>query len=97
MVLSINNVFIRLPNERWEHIIANHPEMADEKAIILDIVSNPDQVKFGDNGELLALREISPGKWLVVVYRENAEDGFIITAIKTSKPRWLNNKKQAWP
>ena len=51
----------------------------------------------GGAGELLAVREISPGMNLVVVYRELEDDGFIITAFVTSKMRSLNRRNQIWP
>jgi hypothetical protein len=47
--------------------------------------------------ELLALREISLGKYLVVVYREFENDGFIITAFVTIRTQSLNRRKQLWP
>jgi hypothetical protein len=45
----------------------------------------------------LAVREIQPGRHLVVVYREGAADGFIITAFITSKTATLERRKQLWP
>jgi phospholipid N-methyltransferase len=44
----------------------------------------------GNLGELLAIREITAGKFLVVVYKETGPgDGFIITAFLTRKVRQL--------
>jgi hypothetical protein len=51
----------------------------------------------GNAGELLAVREIEPGKWLVVIYRELADDGFIITALFTRRIQWLEKREQKWP
>ena len=48
-------------------------------------------------GELLAVREHEPGKWLVVVYRELNGDGFIITAFETSRIARLRRRRQIWP
>ena len=45
----------------------------------------------------LAVREISRGKHLVVVYRELQSDGFIITAFLTSKTKSLDRRIQVWP
>jgi hypothetical protein len=47
--------------------------------------------------ELLAVREIEPGKHLVVVYRELTDDGFIITAFVTRRMRSLARREQRWP
>lgn len=95
--VSKNGVPVRLPDERWEHITANHPELAGEKAIILDIVTNPDRVLGGQQEELLAIRELVPNKWLVVAYREVGEDGFIVTAYATRRARQLDKRTQVWP
>src|SRR5262249_40992134 len=51
----------------------------------------------GIGGELLAVREIEPGKYLVVVYRESQQDGFIITAFLTRKGQALRRRQQLWP
>ncbi len=64
---------------------------------ILDTIENPERVLMGGAGELLAVRKISSGKNLVVIYRELKEDGFVITAFMTSKTDSLNRRKQLWP
>ena len=64
---------------------------------ILDTIENPERVLMGCAGELLAVRKISSGKNLVVIYRELKEDGFVITAFLTSKTNSLNRRKQLWP
>jgi len=64
---------------------------------VLETVAKPDRVLSGGEGELLAVRELFPGKYLVVVYRELVDDGFIITAFLTSKIKALQRRKQIWP
>lgn len=96
-VTSQNNVPIRLTEERWTHILEEHGELAQMQQQILDTVIKPDRLLAGGAGELLAIREIEPGKWLVVVYRENNDDGFIITAFLTRREQSLNRRKQLWP
>jgi hypothetical protein len=97
IVLSRNNVPIRLTDERWVHITEEHCELAGMRLEVLDTVANPLRILVGGAEELLALREISPGKYLVVVYREFEKDGFIITAFLTSKTQSINRRKQLWP
>ncbi|MHB1586923.1 MAG: hypothetical protein ACYCRH_09265 [Acidiferrobacteraceae bacterium] len=46
--------------------------------------------------ELLAVREIEPGKHLVVVYRELTDDGFIMTAFVTRHMRSWARREQRW-
>lgn len=96
-ILSKNKVPIRLPDARWQHISEEHPELADLYANILQTVAEPQRVLSGSSGELLAVREIERGKWLVVVYRESTDDGFIITAFLTRRARRLRKRKQVWP
>jgi hypothetical protein len=97
LAISPNNVPIRLTEERWAHIKEEHGELAERQADILQTVSAPTRILAGGAGELLATRETEPGKWLVVVYRENEDDGFIITAFLTRRIRSLDGRKQLWP
>jgi len=64
---------------------------------VLNTVANPSRILRGGGGELLALREISKKRFLVVVYREFEDDGFVITAFITSRTRSFNRRKQLWP
>jgi hypothetical protein len=45
----------------------------------------------------MAVREVEMGKHLVVVYREQRDDGFIITAFLTRRIRSLVKRRQLWP
>jgi hypothetical protein len=33
---------IRLPEERWQHIIEGHPEITDQQTNLLQAIENPD-------------------------------------------------------
>jgi hypothetical protein len=95
--LSKNGILIRLTDERWSHITEEHCELAGLRLEVMETVANPLRVLLGKGGELLAEREIDPGRHLVVVYRESEGDGFIITAFVTSKVNSLNRRVQVWP
>lgn len=97
VILSKNGVPIRLTDERWEHIIEEHAEVAGLRQDVLHTVAEPERIVEGKAGELLALRELEAGKSLVVVYRELVDDGFVITAFSTSKLRSFEKRKQVWP
>lgn len=91
IVGSHNGVPVRLTEERWQHIVRRHPEMAAQKERVLETVSAPEIVQEGDFGELLAIRlyRDTPlsSKYLVVAYREVAPvEGFILTAYFTTRP-----------
>ena len=72
-------------------------ERGDEWHWTLRLKSEPERIIGGQQGELLAIREFEPGKYLVVVYRELQEDGFVITAFLTRRAASLNRRKQIWP
>jgi hypothetical protein len=94
---SRNGIIIRLPDERWEHIVERHNLLADKQQFVLDTIANPDRILVGDEDALMALRELEPGRWLVVVYREENDDGFVITAFPTRRINSLNRRQQLWP
>ena len=96
-VLSVHKIPIRLTDERWAHITEEHCELAGLRLELLETIVNPQRLLAGGAGEILAVRELSPGKHLVVVYRELEKDGFVITSFLTSRTNSLNRRKQLWP
>ena len=50
-----------------------------------------------ETGELLAIKEVEPGKDIVVVYRELEHDGFVITAFLTRRRKSFDRRPQLWP
>jgi hypothetical protein len=94
VVLSVNGVPIRLTTERLNHIYQGHPEMKGCEEWIEETLSNPEKILEGDNGALMAVRRyektpVSENKFLVVVYKEQNDDGFVITAYFTRRlPKW---------
>ncbi len=97
VAVSTNQVSIRLTDERWAHITEEHSELAGLRLEVLEAVSEPVRVVAGTEGELLAIREMEPGKYLVAVYRETGDDGFVITAFLTRRIRLLEKRRQIWP
>lgn len=94
---SQRDIPIRLTDERQNHILEGHPELIDNKTDVLKVVSNPERILEGKDGELIGIREIKTDKWLVVVYKELGSDGFIVTAYSTSRIRSLTKRRQLWP
>jgi hypothetical protein len=64
---SRGGVPIRLPAERWDHIVEEHAELAGLQQEVLQTIAAAERVLLGKAGELFAVREIEPGKALVVV------------------------------
>lgn len=99
MVLSVNNIPVRLTSERWNHIVENHNDMAGYYYEILETVANPSFVAEGDErGELWAVKRISARKEFLVIYKEiqDKKDGFIITAFITTKIKKLLKRSILW-
>jgi hypothetical protein len=97
IVISQNDIPIRLNDKRWAHITEEHCELAGLREEVLETISTPEKIYEGSQGELLAIRKINGGKYLVVVYRELDRDGFIITAFLTRRMSSLVRRKQIWP
>lgn len=91
---SVNNVPIRLTDERWAHIVNNHDDLAGYEDDVLDVIEDPDLVLKGDRGSLRAVKGYGRKRYLVVTYREiSRTDGFVITAYFVPK---IDRKKVVW-
>ena len=91
---SVNGVPIRMTSERWFHIVENHDYLAGRYEDILDTVADPDMVLQGYGGALIAVRGLSRGRFLTVMYKEiSLSDGFVISAYITEK---VNRKVIVW-
>lgn len=97
IVTSVHGIPIRLHDERWSHITEEHSELAGMRFEVLETVAQPTRIIAGKTGEKLAVREVEVGKFLVVAYREEDADGFIITAFLTRRVTSLNRRQQIWP
>ncbi len=96
-VRSKNGVPIRLPDERWSHIVEEHGELAEYKREVLETVAEPDTILEGKHGEKLVVRSLETGRWLIAVYRELETDGFVITGFITTRTGFMKRRKQIWP
>ncbi len=86
-----------MPDERWFHITEEHSEMAGYYFEVLETIEEPEAIYKGKTGELLAVRSIEEGKYIVVVYRElSKEDGFVITAFLTKQKNKLEKRRKIW-
>ena len=94
---SKNGVPIRLTEERWQHITEEHTELGALRTAVLRTIAEPERIVAGNAGELLALRTQADQKVLVAIYKEIADDGFVITAFLTRRLASLNRRPQQWP
>ena len=98
IISSKNDVPIRLTEERWIHITEQHSEMAGYYFEVLDTIQEPEAVYQGRFGEMLAVKEIELGKYLIAVYKELSKaDGFIITAFLTRRIKQIEGREKLWP
>jgi hypothetical protein len=95
---SKNGVPIRLTQERWLHITTGHPEVADFYHEILETVEIPEVIYEGNQNAQIAVKPLErmEAKYLAVTYKEENDDGFIITAYITSKLKGLQAKPVLW-
>ena len=65
---------------------------------VLETIQEPGAIFEGKGGESLATKEIEPGKYLIVVYKEmGLEDGFVITAFLTKRIKQIERRTKLWP
>jgi hypothetical protein len=93
--VSKNGVPIRLTEERWFHIVENHDDLAGLSDEVLLTVENPDYIVKGWIDELLAVRKLDD-RYLVVVYKEIKNDGFIITSFIVKKAEKILRRGIVW-
>src|SRR5436309_1258459 len=91
---SVNGVPIRLTEERWEHILDSHPELASYRETLLDAVGNPDYILASRRGALAGVIVLGPKAFLHVFYVEKSrKDGFILSARVEEK---MDKAKIVW-
>jgi hypothetical protein len=99
-VISKNGKEIRLSEERWYHIVESHDYMAGNQDIIFETLESPDIIVEGRKEEFIALKYYAKTsiseKHAVVIYKEQENQGFVITAFMTSKPESIMQKGVLW-
>jgi hypothetical protein len=92
---SVNGISIRFSDERWRHIVDAHEELEDRCDDVLDVLQSPVWVTRGYRGSLVAWKGFGKRGFLAVIYKElDDDDGFVITAFFTRKPK---KKGKVWP
>lgn len=92
---SVNEVPIRLTEERWGHIVENKPYMRAYYGKVLAAIEKPTWVLRGYAGAFVAVLSLGRRQFLNVVYREiSRHDGFVITAFISRK---ANKGNVIWP
>lgn len=71
--VSINDIAIEIPADRWTIITEAHPEVAQYLNDIIETIEDPDIVYAGTGQRSVAVKEIERGKFLSVLYNESAD------------------------
>lgn len=99
-VNSKDGIPIRITHERWSHIVENHDYMAGNIDKVIETLEDPGYIVSGRRGEKIALkyyRQTSVSeKYVVAVYKEEEEDGFLITAFMTSEEKRILQRGIVW-
>ena len=75
VIQSRNGIPIRLTDERWAHITEEHCELAGMREEILETITDPLRILAGNQGELIAVREVETGNfWSYRIARWNQMD-----------------------
>ncbi len=99
-VISKNGKVIRLTAERWAHIVEAHDYMAGNQDMVFECIEDPDAIVHGGTNEFIAVKHYGKTsiseKDVIVMYKEQESDGFVITAFMTSKPEKILKKGELW-
>lgn len=99
VVLSKNNIPIRLTYKQWAHIIDSHDYMSGNLDLVLETIEDPDYIVRGWTDEVIALKHYQETtiseKYVVVIYKED-KDGFVITSFMTSKHEKILRRGIIW-
>ena len=79
--VTVDGTKVVLSEERWRHIVLRHPELKDKRNLVLDAVSNPDEVYVDSTGAVHVLKKLvgEISDFLVVVYVKGDGEGYIRT------------------
>lgn len=96
-VFSKGTKLIRLTDERWIHIVENHSEIAELRQELLETIYAPDFITKGTEHEFYACKKYKHlGNYLVVIYKEEERDGFVITAFRVRNIKPYMRKEIVW-
>ena len=92
---------VELTEERWQHIVTEHPEVLEHREKFLTVLSDPDYVKQSKRDEQVILyyrcfAEILGGKYLLVAVKKGLGRSFVLTGYVTrsvmkGKTLWARN------
>jgi len=95
--ITINDIVIEIPADRWKIIAEAHPEVAQYLNDTLEAIENPDIVYAGNEERSIGVKEIERGKFLIVIYDEKSnKSGHLITVFITRNLIQFDDLKILW-
>lgn len=74
-VTAVSGISIRLTEERWGHIVLQHPEVAPLRQVIMQAIAQPERVLETSTGERMAVMNYEPeNMWLSSTWRIHLMD-----------------------
>jgi len=61
---------------------------------VLETVEEPEAIYAGESEEYIAIRNIKDKKYIVVIYKELNDDGFVITAFFTKRIKQMEKRRK---
>lgn len=79
---------VELTEERWQHIVTEHPIMREYRDRIATVLAEPDYIKRSKRDEQVQLyyryfADILDGKYLLIVVRKHPARSFVLTGYVT--------------
>ena len=99
-VVSRNGFPIRITYKQWAHIVDSHDYMSGNLDLVLETIESPDFLVGGWTDEVIALKHYKKTniteKYVIVIYAERGQDGFVITSFMTSKAEKIMKRGIIW-
>jgi len=94
--IAFNGTKIFLTEERWKHIVLRHPELENKLSLVLETITNPDELYIDPTGVFHALKRLhgEVSDYIVVIYHKEGGEGYIRTAFYTSSRRKARRYRQ---
>ncbi len=100
IAISKNRIPIRVTYKQWVRIVESHDYMSGNIDLVLESIENPDYIVRGWTDELISMKHYEETcisqKYVIVIYKEDGKDGFVISAFMTSKEDKILKRGIIW-
>jgi len=100
IAISKSGVPIRLTYKQWVHIVESHDYMSGNIDLVLESIEDQDYIVRGWTDKLISLKHYEETcisqKYVVVIYKEDGGESFVISAFMTSKKDKILQRGIIW-